>query len=54
MTTTKPHGPETDAIRSGWCPVRANRTHCKCWWEGARCCGCGHGPELEPEESEAK
>jgi hypothetical protein len=33
------------------CPVRDDRQHCNCWYDGEACCGCGDLPLL-PEQLE--
>jgi hypothetical protein len=32
----------------GYCYSREDRTHCKHWWDGKPCCGCGfNGGEVD-------
>ena len=38
----------------GHCESRDDKTHCNCWWDGARCCSCGHGASShDPLECDA-
>lgn len=35
-------------VEEGYCPARADGTHCVHWWDDEGCCNCGHNPP--PEE----
>ena len=38
--------PDMDMMMlEGWCPEREDKTHCVCWWDGEKCCGCQHQGE---------
>ena len=33
------------------CPVRDDKIHCTCWYDGFVCCGCGNnGPQEDNHE----
>jgi len=41
---------ERDVDQETPCPVREDKIHCVCWWEGEACCGCGDGPSTQRKE----
>ena len=47
--TAEPLVSQADQVEEGFCPKRADGTHCVHWWDGdAACCDCGHGaPEVK-------
>lgn len=46
-----------DALGQEWCPgasygVHGEKIHCRCWYDGDRCCRCGAAAMTDEEKQD--